>query len=65
MKAYEASLRKTVAERHPDLTPDQAKHYERRIGELVTEFRQKQAQQQQAQTLACCPEQARGMEIER
>ena len=64
-KAYEAGLRKELAQRHPNLTPDQAQRYERRINELVAEFRQNQAQQQQPQTPACCPGQARGMEIER
>jgi hypothetical protein len=49
-KAYEASLRRELAERHPNLTPEQAQRYERRINELVDNFRKNQAQQpQQAQ----------------
>jgi hypothetical protein len=48
-KAYEAGLRKELAERHPNLTPEQAQRYERRINELVNNFRKNQAQQQQQQ----------------
>ena len=62
-KAYEAGLRKELAQRHPNLTPDQAQRYERRINELVAQFRENQAQQQQqAQTLARNQEQGRGIE---
>ena len=65
-KAAEASLRKDLAARHPNLTPEQSKHYERRIGELVEDFRQKQAQQryqQQAQVpSAWAQEQGRAIE---
>jgi hypothetical protein len=43
-KAFEAGLRKDLAIRHPNLKPDQAQRYERRITELVAEFRQNQAQ---------------------
>jgi hypothetical protein len=59
-KAYEAGLRRDLAERHPNLTPDQAQRYERRINELVAEFRQSQAQrqQQQARTPARSQQQA-------
>ena len=62
-KAYEAGLRKELAQRHPNLTPDQAQRYERRINELVAEFRQNQTQQQQAQPPpAHSQEQGRGIE---
>ena len=64
-KAYEASLRKELAQRHPNLTPDQAQRYERRINELVDHFRKNQAQQpqQQAQPLpARSQQQGRGIE---
>ena len=60
-KAYEAGLRKELALRHPHLTQDQAERYERRIGELVAEIRQKQRQPQQEQQ-ARIQEQARGIE---
>ena len=63
-KAYEASLQKELAERHPNLKPDQAQRYERRINGLVAEFRQNQAhRQQQAQAPpARSQEQGRGIE---
>ena len=63
-KAYEAGLRKELAQRHPNLTPEQAQRYERRINELVAQFRENQArQQQQAQPPpARCQEQGRGIE---
>jgi hypothetical protein len=48
-KVCEASLRRLVAERHPNLTPDQAKAYDERIAEMVAEFRQKQTQCEQRQ----------------
>jgi hypothetical protein len=54
LKAYEASLRREVAQCHPNLTPVEAQRYEQRIAELVAEFRQKQRQPQQEQ-----PQQAR------
>jgi hypothetical protein len=41
-KQYEASLRRQLAERHPNLTPEQRKHYDERIAKLVTEYRQDQ-----------------------
>jgi hypothetical protein len=63
-KAYEASLRRELAERHPNLTPEQAQRYERRINELVAAFRQNQTQQQQAQTPAARAQQ-QGRAIER
>jgi hypothetical protein len=46
-KAYGAGLRKELAERHPNVTPDQAQRYERKINELVAEFQKDQAQPQQ------------------
>ena len=62
-KAYEASLRKELAQRHPTLTPEQAQRYERRINELVGKFRQTQAQPQQAPPQATRQqEQGRGIE---
>jgi hypothetical protein len=62
-KAYEASLQRQLAERHPNLTPEQAQRYERRVNELVAEFRQNQTQQQQAQTPAVRVQpQGRGIE---
>ena len=62
-KAYEATLRKELAARHPTLTPEQKAHYERRIADLVAEFRQNQAQRQQ-QTPARSREQGRGISME-
>jgi hypothetical protein len=62
-KVYEQSLRRQLAEKKPNLTPDEAKHYERRINELVDNFRKNQAQQQ-AQTAPAHShpqEQSRGM----
>jgi len=51
-KQYEASLRRQLAERHPNLTPAQREHYEQRIAKLVTEYRQDQTQRQQQQAQA-------------
>jgi hypothetical protein len=65
LKAYEAGLRKELEKRHANLTPNQAKHYEQRIGELVAEFQknQTQRQQQQAQPApARSQQQGKGME---
>jgi hypothetical protein len=63
LKAYEASLRREVAQRHPNLTPAEAKRYEQRIAELVAEFRQKQRQpQQEQQRQARIQQQGRGIE---
>jgi hypothetical protein len=45
-KAYEVGLRKELTQRHPNLTPEQAERYERRINDLVAEFQKNQAQQQ-------------------
>ena len=49
VRLYENSLRRQLAEKHPNLTPDEAQRYERRINELVDDFRKNQAQQQQQQ----------------
>jgi hypothetical protein len=70
VRLYENSLRRQLAEKHPSLTPDQAKHYGRRINELVDNFRKNQArQQQQQQQQQAEPPPARsqeqGREIER
>ena len=65
MREYEQSLRRTVVERHPNLTEEQRLKYNQRILDLVADRREEMARQNQAQTPACCPEQARGMEIER
>jgi hypothetical protein len=46
VRAYEASLRRTVAEKHPNLTQAQAEHYETRIKELVETYRQEQIRKQ-------------------
>jgi len=46
VKAYEASLRETIAERHPNLTAERAKHYEERIAMLLSDYRQSQQQHQ-------------------
>jgi hypothetical protein len=68
-KAYEAGLRKELAARHPNLTPEQEERYERKINELVAEFQKNQAQrQQQAQRLpdaARDPQHGRGRGMER
>jgi hypothetical protein len=61
-KAYEASLRKELAERHPTLTTEERQRYERRINELVAEYRQNQAQQQ---TPAHTRSQQQGRGVER
>ena len=68
VRLYENSLRRQLAEKHPNLTPEQAQRYERRINELVDNFRKNQAQQQQPQAqppAARSQEQGRGMEVER
>jgi hypothetical protein len=44
-KAYEASLRKAIAERHPNLSPEERKYYDERITKPVAEYRQAQAWQ--------------------
>jgi hypothetical protein len=63
LKAYEASLRREVAQCHPNLTPTEAQRYEQRIAELVAEFRQKQRQPQQEQPQpARIQQQGRGIE---
>jgi hypothetical protein len=63
LKVYEASLRREVAQRHPNLTPAEAKRYEQRIAELVAEFRQKQRQpQQEQQQQTRIQQQGRGIE---
>jgi hypothetical protein len=61
-KAYEAGLRKELAQRHPNLTPAQAQHYEQRIAKLVADFRQNQAQQQAQTPADRSQEQGRGIE---
>ena len=66
-KAYENSLRNELATRHPNLTPEQQEHYERRINELVASYRHNQAQRQQQQAQAqpaCSREQGRGISME-
>jgi hypothetical protein len=49
-KAYEAGLRRELAERHPNLTPEQVKHHDERIAKLVEEHRQCKDRQKHAQT---------------
>jgi hypothetical protein len=50
LKEYEAGLRKTVAERHPNLTERQRLQYNQRILDLVAERREAMDRQKQAQT---------------
>jgi hypothetical protein len=50
IKAYEASLRKELAERNPNLSDKQRQHYEKRLQELVAA--EKARQKQPAQQLA-------------
>ena len=52
LREYEASLRKTVAERHPHLTEQERIQYNQRILDLVAERREEMARQKQ-QTPAC------------
>lgn len=66
VKAYEASLRKDLAIRHPDLTEQQRRDYEERIASLVADHRAALARHQQCpQQPARSQEQSRGMEVER
>ena len=59
-------LRRQLAEKHPNLTHDQTQRHERRIAELVAEFRQKQRRPQQEQPQpARSQEQGRGLEPSR
>jgi hypothetical protein len=63
VRLYENSLRRQLAERHPTLTPEQSERYERRINNLVDDFRKNQAQRQQAQRAPARQKgQDRGME---
>jgi hypothetical protein len=49
LKAYEAGLRRELAERHPNLTERQRLEYNQRILELVAERREAMARQKQQQ----------------
>ena len=64
LKEYKQSLRRTVAERHPNLTEEQRLKYNQRILDLIADRREEMArQQQQAQPLpARSQEQGRGIE---
>lgn len=55
-KQYEASLRSQLAERHPNLTADQKREYDRCIARRVGERREAMARQKQQQ------QQGRGLE---
>ena len=44
-KQYEVSLRRQLAEKRPNLTPQEREHYEQRIARLVADYRQAQQQQ--------------------
>ena len=59
---YENNLRKEVAEKHPDLTPEQAKGYNKRIIQMVTEYRMNYAKRQAFQQQAPTPNHQRNVQ---
>jgi hypothetical protein len=61
LREYEQSLRRTVAERHPNLSPEERQHYERRVQELVSERRQQMAWQPTTPARSPQQEQSRGL----
>jgi hypothetical protein len=65
LRAYEASLRREVAARHPNLTVEAAERYERKIKALVEEQKQKLEGQKHPLQPARSQQQDRGYELER
>jgi hypothetical protein len=62
LRAYEARLRRIVAEKHPTLTAKEAEHYERRIKGLLASRREALARKPPPQPPARQQEQGRAIE---
>jgi hypothetical protein len=62
LKEYEAGLRRTLAERHPNLTEQQRLEYNQTILDLVAERREAMARHKQQTSAARTFQQERGLE---